>query len=326
MSSEPKRLLKDLRVHFISLVGDAANRRDFLVKTAGERDVAVEKNVSVLKTDDSRRMVYGIVYAPDEPDTDGDVMRADEIEKAAYGFMQNERAGQIDTRHSGEAGAGYVAESWLVKSSDALFGDEPEGAWAVGIKVTDDEVWKSVEDGELTGLSLAGLAEAEALSKDADTTPLVDENTPLDVLDDPGPAPSETTAEAFVSKVRSLLGVDDEEEEPMRAAPLKEKEDGSGEGAERGEEQADAPVAKEEDSPEEAEASDVFEEVLGVIEKYRQEQRSEREDLNEKLDAAVDRLDEIEKQTGGRRSTAQGNDAAPAAEAASDDFPGVRIV
>jgi hypothetical protein len=321
--SDPKRLLKDLRVHFISLVGDAANRRDFLVKSAGERDVAVEKKVSVLKTDDSRRMVYGIVYAPDEPDTDGDVMRADEIEKAAYGFMQNERAGQIDTRHSGEAGAGYVAESWLVKSSDALFGDEPEGSWAVGIKVTDDEVWKSVEEGELTGLSLAGLAEAEALSKDADTTPLVDENTPLDVLDDPGPAPSETTAEAFVSKVRGLLGVD-KEEEPMRAAPPEDAD----EGAERSEERADAPVAKrEEDSPEEAYEGDVFEEVLGVIEKYREEQRSEREDLNEKLDAAVDRLDEIEKQTGGRRSAVRGNDAAgAAAEAASDDFPGVRIV
>ena len=95
-------------------------------------------------------------------------MPAEEIEKAAYDFMRARRTRSVDTDHSFEEGAGFVAESWLVKENDPLFADEPAGAWAVGIKVTGEEVWERVIKGELKGLSLAGLARAVEMTRGQD--------------------------------------------------------------------------------------------------------------------------------------------------------------
>lgn len=163
-----RHALRDLRVSHISLVEAAANGRAFLAKAAADGKAVIERTVGVRKSDPARRMVYGIVYAPGEADTDADTMSAAEIEKAAYGFMRS-RAGRIDADHDFGAERGYVAESWLVRRGDALFAGEPAGAWAVGIKVEDNETWERVGKGELKGLSLAGIGERvpleEALEK-----------------------------------------------------------------------------------------------------------------------------------------------------------------
>lgn len=99
----------------------------------------VEKTVRIVKSDSKRRVAYGIVLAPDEHDDEHDTISAEEIEKAAYSFMYAGRYQQVESDHDGEAGKGFVAESWLVRSGDPLFAEEPDGAWAVGIKVTDVE-------------------------------------------------------------------------------------------------------------------------------------------------------------------------------------------
>lgn len=185
---QAKRRLHDLDVHFISLVADPANQKQFLTKSAGADDAVVVRMVKILKANTVKQMVYGIVYAPDEVDTEGDTMTAEEIEKASYRFMQKSRTPKIDTDHSYVEGAGFVAESWLVRKDDALFPDEPEGAWAVGIKVTDAPTWDRVVKGELTGLSLAGLSKYEQL---------VDETE----------AQGEDLAKAFAERVKKHLGL-----------------------------------------------------------------------------------------------------------------------
>ncbi len=154
------KALSRLKVHFISLVESPANKRQFLVKQAALEDgvEVVEKTIWIVKSDSKRRVAYGIVLAPDEIDDEQDTISAEEIEKAAYTFMQAGRSQQVDSDHDGAAGKGFVAESWLVRVGDPLFAEEPEGAWAVGIKVTDAETWARVEKGELTGFSVAGLA------------------------------------------------------------------------------------------------------------------------------------------------------------------------
>ena len=215
------RRLAGLRVHYISLVGSAANGRQFLAKAAREGEAVVEKEIRIAKADETRHIVYGIVYAPEEVDSQGDTMTSAEIEKAAYGFMQAGRTSMIDTDHSFEEGAGYVAESWLLRANDPLFPDEAEGAWAVGIKVTDDTVWGRVEKGELTGLSLAGLARAEQLAPELD---------------------SESVAKAFVRKVKQMLGVDDSE--PAEKVATEEKASGGSPAAAQTKEGTAEPVQK----------------------------------------------------------------------------------
>ena len=158
-----RRRISRLAVHFISFVSRAANRRSFLIKAASGEGEVVDRSFAIIMKDEARRLAYGIVYAPDEVDTDGDTMTREEIEKAAYGFMEKRRTTSIDADHDGEAGKGYVAESWIVRSGDPLFPNEPAGAWAIGIKVTDEPTWQRILKGELTGLSMAGVGHVETL-------------------------------------------------------------------------------------------------------------------------------------------------------------------
>ena len=165
--------MRGLDVRYISLCGAGKNGRSIIAKALGAGDLPdgaeiIEKAIAIRKADAAKRMVYGVVYAPESVDADGHVASAAEIEKAMHGFMQDARVGQIDTNHDEQVGVGYVAESWLVKADesgavvDALFPEEPAGTWAVGIKVADDASWAKVEKGELGGLSLAGVATLEA--------------------------------------------------------------------------------------------------------------------------------------------------------------------
>ena len=208
-------MLSQLRVHFISLVESPANKRQFLVKQAAHEDGVeiVEKTVRIAKNDSKRRVAYGIVLAPDEVDDEQDTISAEEIEKAAYGFMQAGRSQQVDSDHDGDAGKGFVAESWLVRSGDPLFAEEPDGAWAVGIKVTDAETWDRVEKGELTGFSVAGLArrtpvELENTSEEGAMAEQVEKGRSTETVEPVGTDVAEdldAAAEGFVSRVVSGL-------------------------------------------------------------------------------------------------------------------------
>lgn len=148
--------LENLSVEFISLVASPANRRGVVLKSveAGGR----EAECRLLKADRTMHRLYGVVYAPDEEDAQGDWADAETIRKAADEFMLAGRSFNVDMEHDFKYAPAYVAESWLVKSGDPVFPDETEGAWAVGIQVTDTDLWGKIEEGEVAGLSLAGTA------------------------------------------------------------------------------------------------------------------------------------------------------------------------
>lgn len=155
--------LKDLSVSWLSLVKVPATGKGLKLKSAGKDTVTTQFGFShfdVQKSDDGReRMVaYGIVYSPGETDLQGDSASAGVIRKAAYEFMREARLQNVDTEHSFDAEYAFVAESWLVRKGDALFGDEPEGSWAVGIQIGDPDLWASLKSGQMTGISLAGIA------------------------------------------------------------------------------------------------------------------------------------------------------------------------
>ena len=146
--------LTDLHVHFISLVQRPANGKDLTLKSDRGAPVMFE----IRKTIDEQMRAYGIVYAPGEEDAQGDHTDAPTILRAANEFMREGRLKNVDLEHGFDPAEAFVAESWIVRSGDPLFGDEPDGAWAVGIQITDPNLWRAVKSGEYTGLSLAGYA------------------------------------------------------------------------------------------------------------------------------------------------------------------------
>ena len=177
-------LLKNMRINFISLVPQGANGEQVIWKATGDAPaghVALARTLSLgeLKKSEEKRMVYGIVYAVNKVDSQGDYSTAEEIEKAAYDFMKDLRVQNVDTGHNFEKAGAFVAESWIVKENDSLFADAPAGSWAVGIKVEENSLWNRVTKGEFRGLSMAGFGERVPDTSDDDTKGFVKSLTAL---------------------------------------------------------------------------------------------------------------------------------------------------
>ena len=154
------RRLQNINVEWISLVKKGANKRSVIFKSAdGDLSAPELRIVPIAKIDEEKRKIYGIVYSPDDVDTQDEYAKAEDIEKAADSFMKDLRNDRVDKQHSEKPEPAFVAESWLIRKTDPLFPDETEGAWAVGIKVEDEDLWKSAKDGEIGGLSMGGTAD-----------------------------------------------------------------------------------------------------------------------------------------------------------------------
>ncbi|MCM3699201.1 XkdF-like putative serine protease domain-containing protein [Paenibacillus macerans] len=160
--------LKDAKITYLSLVDKGANGVPFaIIKNAGKN--AIQKQVQIAKVDDEKRIVIGVVYQPDTPDAHDDQMSAEEIEKAAHLFMENQHTYNIDKQHDLEADKGYVVESYIAPC-DMEIGDQviAKGSWVAGVKVTDDDTWDGIKKGEITGFSMWGVGKREEIKEDGD--------------------------------------------------------------------------------------------------------------------------------------------------------------
>jgi|GEM_PF-1454375 hypothetical protein len=149
-----KGLIKNIQIDFISLVKKGANQKEIIFKS---RD-AFTKTIEIKKIDKEKQMVYGVVYSPEEEDSQGQFTTVEEIEKAAEKFMKAGKTAMVDKNHDEQAGQGFIKESWIKKDIEPLFPDEKNGSWIVGIKVENENTWEEIKKGEITGLSMQGIA------------------------------------------------------------------------------------------------------------------------------------------------------------------------
>ncbi len=160
--------LTDIDVDFISLVDRGANKRAIVWKNA-DRDVTDTLSLStgrIIKADMDKRLVYGVVYAPDDVDTQGDFAEAAEIEKAAHRFMAKFAQFNVDRDHDFTPRDAYVAESFILRGDDSMFAEEKPGSWCVAIKVQDVDLWDLIKSGKIGGLSMAGIANRQEVEAD----------------------------------------------------------------------------------------------------------------------------------------------------------------
>lgn len=107
------------------------------------------------KLDGELQIVWGEVYAPDIPDSQGDFMTAPEIQKMAYKFAKSGRLGQIDVNHDNHLYGCIIVESFVARDGDDMF---IPGSWVIGVHIPDPVLWSYVKSGELNGFSMQGLA------------------------------------------------------------------------------------------------------------------------------------------------------------------------
>lgn len=149
--------IKNAQISFVSLVDKAANQKKFAIIKA-ETTPTFERSIPILKVEDEKRIVTGIVYEPDVLDAHDEFMTAEEIEKSAHQFLKDYR--NIDKQHDFVAGQADVVESWITKEAGKL-GDQEiqKGTWLMSVHVPDDDTWGEIKKGELTGFSMGGVGE-----------------------------------------------------------------------------------------------------------------------------------------------------------------------
>lgn len=130
-------------------------------------DVDIVWEGEFAKFDTDKRQVFGwasIVEINGEPvvDLQGDYISAEEIEKAAYTYVQKSRRGGDMHRREGEQAfhASEMIESFMVTPEKIEKMGLPPGSlptgWWVGYQVHDDETWNLVKSGKRTGFSIHG--------------------------------------------------------------------------------------------------------------------------------------------------------------------------
>ncbi len=102
--------------------------------------------------------VYGIVLEPDLEDSQGDIVSAEEIEKASHNYMQN--VGRADVQHSGRDAGAELIENYIAPV-DFQLGEETvrKGSWVQVYQLNDPQVKDEVRTGKLTGFSIEGVGE-----------------------------------------------------------------------------------------------------------------------------------------------------------------------
>ncbi len=128
---------------------------------------------------DEQQIVWGEVYIPDVPDSDGDFMTADSIRDMAYNFLRKSgdgRLGNIDVRHNNKVVKGCsVVESYIARKGDPD-GFVP-GAWVAGVHIPDKDTWAAIKKGELNGFSMEALVTKTPVEIEMDIPPILSGRT-----------------------------------------------------------------------------------------------------------------------------------------------------
>lgn len=122
--------------------------------------VEIKHSVRLIKSDSPERIVYGIVAEPDVKDSQGDQQTAEDIEKAAYWFMEKAQGITVktDENHDDDDFSANLLENYLAPVDMAIEGEViKKGSWVQALRL-DEDSWQKVESGELTGFSMAGTA------------------------------------------------------------------------------------------------------------------------------------------------------------------------
>jgi hypothetical protein len=107
---------------------------------------------SIANVDETRRLVFGQVYQPNKIDAKGWFMEPEEVEKMAHRYMRHANLKDtIDTNHDNIPNGCYPVQSFIARESDTEYAP---GSWVLAVKVTNDELWSKIVEGEINAFSM----------------------------------------------------------------------------------------------------------------------------------------------------------------------------
>ena len=111
----------------------------------------------LVKQSNEQRYTLGIAYPVKEIDAHGEYATAEEVEKAAWRYMQNRKVGLM--HRDGTQGAGTLVESYIYRGPKWQHEGQTvdPGDWLIGV-VWEPEPWDLIKSGALRGFSIQGWA------------------------------------------------------------------------------------------------------------------------------------------------------------------------
>lgn len=120
--------------------------------------------------EDEQRIITGPVMIPEKRmlriDEYGNeyyvYFSAETIKQAAYRWLQENMNHQFNLEHSKNTNKIDVIESWIINDSRndkaaSLGFSLPKGTWMMSCKVNDEDLWRSIKEGEYNGFSVEGM-------------------------------------------------------------------------------------------------------------------------------------------------------------------------
>lgn len=237
---------------------------------------------------EERRMLYGVALR-----ADFDIYRCygeeefyinfdkDAVRRLMTKFMKNFAQRNFTKDHMDFAEGLTVVESWIVEDVETdkakVLGltDFSEGSWIIGVKVDDDETWRSVREGRWSGFSVEAFCDLDEIAKEIKnnkhTTKMSKTKVNMDELLD-------SIKGIIEDAVEKAEGEDTQTQEEVVEQAAEEV----AEAVEATEEETTTVEAEEEATPEEQIAEDVIEQV--------EDNAETSEDAAEDLQAVVDQL------------------------------------
>ncbi len=137
-----------------------------LTKADAVIEKALSRQVHLLKTTEEQ-YVLGVVLEPLKEmgmtDTQKDTYSALEVRQACHKFMED--YGTMGLQHQvNVSGLVKVVENTITRVDEVIDGEPvTAGTWLMGLRIRDAGLWKRVKNGEITGLSIGGVAQRTPL-------------------------------------------------------------------------------------------------------------------------------------------------------------------
>ena len=155
---------QELAIDAIGLVTSPAIEQDF-VYFGKEKN-----NLTFAKVDEEKRMLVSPALIPNknifrhDPNTDSDYyvyFSKETVRKASELYLKHNNHHKATYQHQDRVSGVLTVESWIIEDTkldkSTLYGYSlPVGTWMVKLKISNDEIWSKIKDGELKGLSIEG--------------------------------------------------------------------------------------------------------------------------------------------------------------------------
>ena len=138
-----------------------------------------EHKVEMKTIDEDKRLVVGLALVPNKLIYRRNrgfeyniTFSEDTVRKASEKYLKSMKLHNTTISHETEVDGVFLTESWIVedpiKDKTNLYGlNAPKGAWAVSMRVDNDDLWKRIKSGDYLGFSVEGMfTESEEFSKE----------------------------------------------------------------------------------------------------------------------------------------------------------------